>query len=102
MNRVWASTVALLVIFSCVSRIDSYDIVCLLPPVSGHCHGAESRYYFDMFQSKCLIFPYSGCGGNSNNFKTEDECLKLCESPQLTPTPPHTGNGNHHGHVIGK
>ena len=36
------------------------------------------RYYYDRLTGTCKLFKYGGCGGNPNNFATEDDCLKRC------------------------
>uniref|UniRef100_A0A1I7TYW9 BPTI/Kunitz inhibitor domain-containing protein n=1 Tax=Caenorhabditis tropicalis TaxID=1561998 RepID=A0A1I7TYW9_9PELO len=38
----------------------------------------EIRYHFDVATYIPLAFEYTGCGGNKNNFKSEDECRLLC------------------------
>lgn len=39
-----------------------------------------SRWYFDVTEGKCAPFFYGGCGGNRNNFDTEEYCLAVCGS----------------------
>ncbi|KAG8136591.1 hypothetical protein E2320_005157 [Naja naja] len=39
-----------------------------------------SRWYFDVTEGKCAPFFYGGCGGNRNNFDTEDYCMAVCGS----------------------
>jgi len=38
------------------------------------------RYYYSSRDSICIVFLYSGCGGNENNFVTMDECQARCGS----------------------
>ncbi|XP_041351982.1 PI-actitoxin-Afv2a-like [Gigantopelta aegis] len=61
--------------------VTSSDPVCLLPASPGWCQGdanVTTRWYWNMFARTCFGFPYLGCGGNSNNFKTKDDCLRTC------------------------
>ncbi|XP_039212468.1 tissue factor pathway inhibitor-like [Crotalus tigris] len=55
---------------------------CLLDPVIGWCWSPSVRYVFNAVDGKCMVFLYSGCLGNENNFSTETECLRECK-----PTP---------------
>lgn len=59
---------------------------CLMPLDAGDGSSPQSRYYYSPAQRKCLAFSYGGSGGNSNNFKTQEECRKACE-PQQTGMP---------------
>lgn len=34
----------------------------------------------DKEAGRCYSFMYTGCGGNANNFITELECIKACQS----------------------
>lgn len=52
--------------------------VCSLPKEVGFCYAIKQRYFFDKKNNRCQIFNYGGCGGNQNNFKTADECVRLC------------------------
>ncbi len=44
---------------------------------SGHCLAGFYRFYFD--GTHCVRFTYGGCGGNANNFATEEECRSACQ-----------------------
>ncbi|GFW45575.1 kunitz-type U19-barytoxin-Tl1a [Trichonephila clavipes] len=52
--------------------------VCDLPAETGRCRGFFPRYHFDKSTGECKRFVYGGCGGNGNNFKTEEECQNQC------------------------
>ncbi|ESO93317.1 hypothetical protein LOTGIDRAFT_119365, partial [Lottia gigantea] len=47
---------------------------CALPPDSGTCDELVPRYYYDKHNQHCLPFNFTGCGGNANNFRSEEEC----------------------------
>jgi len=68
----------------------AYGNECLLPPATGTCPDgsakAETRYYYSAHNLKCTEFPYSTCGGNANNFKSEQECNAKC-STKFSQTP---------------
>ncbi|CAO2580746.1 Amyloid beta precursor like protein 2 [Lemmus lemmus] len=44
------------------------------------------RWYFDLSKGKCVCFIYGGCGGNRNNFESEDYCMAVCKT-MISPTP---------------
>ncbi|VDO93969.1 unnamed protein product [Soboliphyme baturini] len=56
---------------------------CSLDPESGfECGGgSSSRWFYNKQLGKCGTFNYNGCGGNSNNFATEIDCLRYCSCP---------------------
>ena len=39
-----------------------------------------ARWGFDPARRRCVPFYYAGCGGNTNNFQTREECEELCPS----------------------
>ncbi|KAI5651989.1 kunitz/Bovine pancreatic trypsin inhibitor domain-containing protein [Phthorimaea operculella] len=57
---------------------ESLKDICLVKPRKGRCRGRIPRYYFDVKTFKCRFFWYSGCDGNSNNFKDKVACEAKC------------------------
>uniref|UniRef100_A0ACB8F6S6 Uncharacterized protein n=1 Tax=Sphaerodactylus townsendi TaxID=933632 RepID=A0ACB8F6S6_9SAUR len=55
---------------------------CQLKPETGPCKARLTRYYYDHPRRSCWPFVYGGCGGNSNNFLTEAECMRACAYPR--------------------
>ncbi|XP_018320851.1 U-actitoxin-Avd3q [Agrilus planipennis] len=53
--------------------------ICKLPPVKGFCRALLPRWRYDAAARKCVEFNYGGCGGNANNFMTNEDCMKRCE-----------------------
>jgi hypothetical protein len=53
---------------------------CNEPVQKGSCKGSVPRFYFSHETKTCQQFAYSGCGQNSNNFGTLEECMKTCDS----------------------
>uniref|UniRef100_A0ABM5EPV0 BPTI/Kunitz domain-containing protein-like n=1 Tax=Pogona vitticeps TaxID=103695 RepID=A0ABM5EPV0_9SAUR len=51
---------------------------CDFPPETGSCKASMPRYYFNVRSRRCEEFIYGGCGGNSNNFRTEMDCMHKC------------------------
>ena len=64
---------------------------CLERRSAGDCAGQFTRYYYSLPGDACVQFRWSGCGGNKNNFLTEDECLDTCTGSHLL-----SGAGPHH------
>ncbi|XP_042657115.1 WAP four-disulfide core domain protein 8-like isoform X2 [Tyto alba] len=52
--------------------------ICHLPPVRGPCRGRFRHYAYSPATGTCQPFTYSGCGGNPNNFRTVEECQRVC------------------------
>ena len=44
----------------------------------GICSNTFQRFYYNQMYNECLPFNYTGCGGNLNNFITENECNVMC------------------------
>lgn len=42
------------------------------------CKAWVVRYYYDESKNHCFPFYYTGCGGNLNNFRSEQECRAVC------------------------
>uniref|UniRef100_A0A8C5HGJ6 Amyloid-beta A4 protein n=1 Tax=Gouania willdenowi TaxID=441366 RepID=A0A8C5HGJ6_GOUWI len=54
--------------------------VCWAPADSGACHDMLERWYFAPEKGSCVPFLFGGCGGNRNNFDSEEYCLAVCSS----------------------
>ncbi|CAH3121610.1 unnamed protein product [Porites lobata] len=65
---------------SCMA--DSELETCNLPPETGPCKAAIPRYFFNPYTHECERFTYGGCQGNTNNFKTLEDCEKSCAPPR--------------------
>uniref|UniRef100_A0A8D8QLD2 Papilin n=1 Tax=Cacopsylla melanoneura TaxID=428564 RepID=A0A8D8QLD2_9HEMI len=72
--------------------------ICLQPAVIGDCANYVLSWYFDSLESRCKQFYYGGCGGNQNNFMTEESCQARCTAggtavvvPTAPPQPSYSG-----------
>ncbi|XP_017293231.1 amyloid beta (A4) precursor protein a isoform X1 [Kryptolebias marmoratus] len=61
--------------------------VCWASAETGPCRAMLPRWYFDRQEGRCVHFIYGGCGGNRNNFESEEYCLAVCRSVLPTATP---------------
>uniref|UniRef100_A0A9J8D1V2 Amyloid-beta A4 protein n=1 Tax=Cyprinus carpio carpio TaxID=630221 RepID=A0A9J8D1V2_CYPCA len=67
--------------------------VCLASAETGPCRATLTRWYFVREEGRCAPFIYGGCGGNRNNFESEEYCLSVCSvslhslAPRDLPTP---------------
>ena len=53
--------------------------ICMSPAEKGTCSDSIQRYTYNINMAKCLLFEYSGCEGNLNNFETVEECESVCD-----------------------
>lgn len=63
----------------CISVCVPKD-VCWANAETGPCRAMLPRWYFDRQEGRCAQFIYGGCGGNRNNFDSEEYCLSVCSS----------------------
>lgn len=61
--------------------------VCWANAETGPCRAMLPRWYFDRQEGRCVQFIYGGCGGNRNNFDSEEYCLAVCSSVMPTARP---------------
>uniref|UniRef100_A0A8C7LN21 Amyloid-beta A4 protein n=1 Tax=Oncorhynchus mykiss TaxID=8022 RepID=A0A8C7LN21_ONCMY len=69
----------------------SFSEVCWARAESGPCHAILERWYFVPEKGTCAPFLFGGCGGNRNNFDSEEYCLSVCSTsvlPTTAPSPP--------------
>ncbi|MCJ8740051.1 hypothetical protein PDJAM_G00054360 [Pangasius djambal] len=59
-------------------RTNSSTDYCRFEKEVGRCRASFPRFYYDVTDQTCKTFVYGGCGGNSNNFKTKEECQNAC------------------------
>uniref|UniRef100_A0A8C7LK89 Amyloid-beta A4 protein n=1 Tax=Oncorhynchus mykiss TaxID=8022 RepID=A0A8C7LK89_ONCMY len=58
--------------------------VCWARAESGPCHAILERWYFVPEKGTCAPFLFGGCGGNRNNFDSEEYCLSVCSTSVLS------------------
>uniref|UniRef100_A0A3Q3MYR3 Amyloid-beta A4 protein n=1 Tax=Mastacembelus armatus TaxID=205130 RepID=A0A3Q3MYR3_9TELE len=67
--------------------------VCWASAETGPCRAMLPRWYFDRQEGRCAQFIYGGCGGNRNNFESEEYCLSVCRRvSNFLPLPQHNGD----------
>jgi len=55
-------------------------LVCELEKDPGGCRAAIPKWFFNNETGGCETFNFGGCGGNGNNFETEQECQDMCSN----------------------
>ncbi|MCP9260627.1 Kunitz/Bovine pancreatic trypsin inhibitor domain protein [Dirofilaria immitis] len=51
---------------------------CRMPVSRGNGNAVLNRWYYNTQSQICVNFVYSGQGGNSNNFRTREDCIEAC------------------------
>uniref|UniRef100_A0A3Q3K586 BPTI/Kunitz inhibitor domain-containing protein n=1 Tax=Monopterus albus TaxID=43700 RepID=A0A3Q3K586_MONAL len=54
------------------------SVHCRQPMKVGPCRAAFPRFYYNVTNQSCSSFIYGGCGGNGNNFVSQEECETNC------------------------
>jgi len=67
-------------LMTCLVGISAVPHQCLLSPEAGFCEAVIPRWFYNPKSKSCQRFVWGGCGGNSNNFETEDICQEVCGS----------------------
>ncbi|VDO45193.1 unnamed protein product [Onchocerca flexuosa] len=49
-----------------------------MPVSKGNGNAILNRWYYNMQSQICVNFVYTGQGGNSNNFRTHEDCAQAC------------------------
>ena len=52
--------------------------LCAQPLEPGDCDADIRRWGFDPERGECVEFSWGGCGGNTNNFETPEDCAAHC------------------------
>ena len=65
-----------------------YDVLCTRNPHPGSCTQSLTRWFFYPTFGKCYAFLYGGCGGTTNRFRSERDCLRRCVPRQRPMRPP--------------
>ncbi|XP_078061235.1 amyloid beta precursor like protein 2 isoform X1 [Mustelus asterias] len=60
------------------NHVDDMKVVCSQEAMTGPCRAMMPRWYFNNIRKKCVRFVYGGCGGNRNNFESEEYCMAVC------------------------
>lgn len=69
----------------CQNECEKPVTVCEQPKSLGMCRAQITRWYYNKQTYQCEQFDYGGCGGNSNNFETKQECEARCPDFVLCP-----------------
>jgi len=59
-------------------NVNDVDEICASDKDAGECEDQVERFYYELESEECQTFHYSGCGGNKNNFMSQQECLTFC------------------------
>uniref|UniRef100_A0A4W3H1K1 Amyloid beta (A4) precursor-like protein 2 n=2 Tax=Callorhinchus milii TaxID=7868 RepID=A0A4W3H1K1_CALMI len=65
-----------------------HTAVCSQEAMTGPCRAMIPRWYFNANKKKCVRFIYGGCGGNRNNFDSEEYCMAVCKQMILSSSHP--------------
>ncbi|XP_073486432.1 collagen alpha-4(VI) chain-like isoform X2 [Aquarana catesbeiana] len=54
--------------------------ICQLKQEEGDCQDYVLKWWYNSDENECAQFWYGGCGGNKNQFETQEECETVCLS----------------------
>ncbi|XP_070137591.1 papilin isoform X5 [Drosophila bipectinata] len=57
---------------------------CFLNAEPGNCYDNATRWFYNSQEGLCDEFVFTGCGGNANNYASEEECQEQCHDAQTT------------------
>ncbi|XP_030193074.1 kunitz-type protease inhibitor 2 [Gadus morhua] len=57
---------------------DDFAHRCGVAPAVGLCRAALPRWYYNSDTHTCQSFIYGGCGGNKNNYGSQENCMVAC------------------------
>ncbi|XP_012946540.1 papilin [Aplysia californica] len=66
-------------------------VVCMMEKATGNCYASFPKWYYDHQAGECKEFTYGGCGGNSNNFQSEEQCNRFCTASDVCTQPKEIG-----------
>jgi len=67
-----------------IISVGNEEVDCFEERDPGTCLNSHEAWFYDPTHNKCHFFIYSGCGGNSNRFFTEEECIGTCKDAKRT------------------
>ena len=59
-----------------IDKAGAHD--CRSDPQRGECQKFTPHWFYNETSKRCEQFWYGGCGGNGNNYKTQEECERHC------------------------
>ncbi|XP_018422614.1 PREDICTED: collagen alpha-3(VI) chain-like [Nanorana parkeri] len=62
------------------TRDSLVEDICQLKREEGDCQNYELKWWYNSDQNECVQFWFGGCGGNKNQFKTQEQCEAVCLS----------------------
>jgi len=72
--------------------------ICKLPVSQGPCGTVRHiRWYYNKEAKDCMKFRYGGCFGNSNNFKSREDCRRRCKKEDFDEKKEACSMVPHHG-----
>ena len=72
---------------NCQDAADSWELCKLASNRGDFCENSSNytiRWFYDESAEGCARFWYMGCGGNGNNFLTEESCNERCTHTEGT------------------